>query len=222
MKLYRISYSPLDSLDKLLKTLDSKKLSVIFVEGFDKVGKTTLLNQIKSKRPDISVYRPSWDDPSSPMSLLDNKERKYVCISILDLLNNIRGLDSGIVMVDRSILSGVIYDSLEESNSDTGCYLTLNQDKLSNVQTYTHLFGRYLQYSYSNLDIHHLIVQHQDVSTAIQYYNSSKDREEFSNFGSISDYISSYNSFMEGLDIILQDYPEDLHLHVTTSKSMKL
>lgn len=165
------------------------KANILFIEGYDKVGKSSIINNILANYKNVEAYQPSWSKFESPLRFLDKARDGYhIGISIVDFLSQLTHFPKNLIVIDRSIFSSVVYNDMYGSSND------VQHDVLK-------LFLKQVNAMKSKLNITYLIVEHKSRETARVFYNNTLGRMELVNYDEFFDYYDlHYTRFKELLE----------------------
>lgn len=105
--------SRLESLKSLVPKIKSKDYRVIVVEGYDGVGKGTVIDDITAFLTSVKVYRPDynfWTKHKLPKS-----HRWAINAAYLDILKQTKDYQESTILFDRGMMSGMVYNDLSLS-----------------------------------------------------------------------------------------------------------
>ena len=143
---------------------------IYIVDGFDIVGKSTLMKELL---PDYKLWYPTHDLSDK---ILGRHESWVLGYAVLDYLSQVTPSDK--IVINRGVFSSYVYMRLYTNKifpEDIINWYKSNQFFLENIG--------------------HIYVKHEDVDSAKLLYESSKSREKSSN--PVSDKYDSFRTFSD-------------------------
>lgn len=182
--------------DKVLRssTVDLLGLSsiindydILVVEGYDMVGKSTLISNLVSimstldfhrVRP-VVVFRPDYDNLCYD-DVIDKSNRLVIGLSVLDFIRSDKNYNK-LTIFDRGLPSGIVYSALYQDNKLNKCMIDSYIDLYLNMKTCI------------------LYINHESKSSAMVKYNKSildnNHEDDYDKFSSFDEYYSTYLKF---------------------------
>lgn len=164
--------------------LDCDNAKVLIVEGFESVGKTHFINSISSTSHDVKVWDPRkiYDLSSDSTKIVPYEYRYVLNLALIDLaMNNL--LTDNLVVVDRGLISGVVYSVAKGQDNNVLSLEFLNIVK----ELYT-----------SGL-VHNIYIKHDNKDTAYKLYdcslNDNSVKESYDRFSGFDEYYSEHAKF---------------------------
>lgn len=169
---------------------------IYFVDGFQGVGKTALIDLYCKNHPDIIQYKFEFSDIFS--NILKSNDiigfqtgKDFSCISLLKKLHNILNND---MLIDRGFISSCIYS------------LLLNRMSINQIENYIKLISEYI-----TNDMKFIVVQQSNRSKLFRKHNDGFDNlesqvEESNKTNIMNKIIQIFKSYNININLFTNDF----------------
>lgn len=162
----------------------SDEVKLLIVEGFESVGKTHFINNVVVSNKNIKAWSPRkiYDLSTDSTEVVPYDHRYVLNLAIIDLAKE--GLLSDeVVMVDRGLISGVVYS------------LAKNQEN----QLLTPGFLEVVKKLYTSKSVYNIYLSHPSIEVADKLYHLTQEdssvKESYDKFSDFDEYVQEYKKF---------------------------